>query len=97
MKYPAGGRGDVLLAQPVGRHCSGYGEDSGAGLHLQLFDGMAAAYGYNFSSTKFTPLEKGLRPERLINACESFTLRLSKKCPLEPQRSSGRDSLTGDS
>jgi hypothetical protein len=42
LKYPAGGRGDVLLAQPVGRHCSGYREDSGSGLHLQLFDGMAA-------------------------------------------------------
>ena len=42
MKYPAGGRGDVLLAQPVGRHCSGDREDSGSGLHLQLFDGMAA-------------------------------------------------------
>jgi hypothetical protein len=32
-----------LLAQPVGRHCSGYGEDSGSGFHPQLFDAMEAA------------------------------------------------------
>lgn len=32
-----------------------------------------SVYVYNCSSTEFIPLEKGLRPEWLINACGSFT------------------------
>jgi hypothetical protein len=73
MKYPAGGRGDVLLAQPVGRHCSGYREDSGSGLHLQLFDGMPAVSMVITAAVRnLFRFKKVLRSEWLRNACGSL-------------------------
>ena len=64
MKYPAGGRGDVLPAQLVGRRCNGYREDSGSGLHLQLFDGMAAVSMVITAAVRnLFRFKKGLRSE----------------------------------